>query len=397
MLDQQPALTQLRMQVMADEKLQRHLSQEEDPARFAEIASRSAEELGLGSVAEAINSALAPDPLGLARWNRDTLAGSDWPPAHWLPIHVTPTGDTISVEWAYFGAAPLTDPFFESSIRKALRSPFGRLFRYGTTLPAFLQGAASDASLTPTGFIFHMSRCGSTLVAQMLAALPGTLVVSEAPPIDAMVQVARAIPEDMGVRALQAMVSAYGRPRSGHERHYVIKLDSWHAMALPLFRRAFPGVPFVFLYRDPLEVLVSQMLERGMQTVAEFVSPSFYGIDASEHMSAEDYCARVLGAVCQAAMDHGGGGLFINYRQLPEAVWTTILPHFAIVGGEPAVEAMQQVAQRNAKSPTLRFADDSDAKRHAATPAIRAAADRLQDIYRQLEGLRACPSTIDRV
>jgi hypothetical protein len=36
----------------------------------------------------------------------------------------------------------------------------------------------------PDGFVFHMSRCGSTLVAQMLAVVPDHVVVSEAEPLD---------------------------------------------------------------------------------------------------------------------------------------------------------------------------------------------------------------------
>ena len=41
-------------------------------------------------------------------------------------------------------------------------------------------------------------------------------------------------------------------------------------------------------------------------------------------------CARVLGAVCQAALDAhaAGGGLLLNYAQLPQAFWTRIAPHF---------------------------------------------------------------------
>ena len=40
--------------------------------------------------------------------------------------------------------------------------------------------------MRPSGFIFHMSRCGSTVISQMLAALAEHVVVSEAGPIDAL-------------------------------------------------------------------------------------------------------------------------------------------------------------------------------------------------------------------
>ncbi len=100
------------------------------------------------------------------------------------------------------------------------------------------------------------------------------------------------------------MVAAFGRKRSGRERHYVVKLDCWHTLALPLFRRAFPDVPWVFLYRDPVEVLVSQMRQRGMQMVPQYLPPGFYGIADTDATMDEDYCARVLGVICRAALDH---------------------------------------------------------------------------------------------
>src|SRR5271166_938284 len=36
-----------------------------------------------------------------------------------------------------------------------------------------------DSGATPAGFIFHMSRCGSTLVSQMLAQLDEVVMLSE--------------------------------------------------------------------------------------------------------------------------------------------------------------------------------------------------------------------------
>ena len=105
-----------------------------------------------------------------------------------------------------------------------------------------------------------MSRCGSTLVSQMLATPAANLVVSEAEPIDAVVRARQARPdlsEDEHALWLTWIIGALGQPRGG-ERHYFIKLDSWHTLALPLFRRAFPDVPWIFLYRDPVEVIVSQ-------------------------------------------------------------------------------------------------------------------------------------------
>jgi len=60
-----------------------------------------------------------------------------------------------------------------------------------------------------------------------------------------------------------------------------VKLDSWHTIALPLFRRAFPAVPWVFLYATPVEVMVSQLRMPGLQMLPEGIGPQLYGIERS--------------------------------------------------------------------------------------------------------------------
>ena len=65
-----------------------------------------------------------------------------------------------------------------------LRRPFNLVFRRQTPVEALEELYEAEPGIYPTGFIFHMSRCGSTLVSQMLAALPADIVVSEASVID---------------------------------------------------------------------------------------------------------------------------------------------------------------------------------------------------------------------
>src|SRR5262249_13717316 len=198
-------------------------------------------------------------------------------------------------------------------------------------------------------------------------------------------------PPDKHVGVLAAMVAALGRRRSGAERHYVIKLDAWHALALPLFRRAFPQVPWVFLYRDPVEVLVSQMRERGLQLIPGALSPCPFEIENGTGMRDEEYCARVLEKICTAALDNlgFGGGLAINYDELPDAVWQKILPHFGIACGQEAKIAMKLAARLDAKAPSAEFVSDTHVKQRQATKIVRAAARRhLDKVYRALEALR---------
>jgi hypothetical protein len=385
------ALQDFASRVMADAPLAARLAAIEDASDFIAEALRSAQVHGVALSEEGLRNAAQPDVLGLSRWSGAPLAGSALPPCDWLPIAVSAAPGAISVDWARFGAEPLREPFFEEALRRALSLPFNRAFRYRTGLHDLIAQADAMESVAPSGFIFHMSRCGSTLVAQMLAALPDSIVISEAPPLDAMVQLGRSLAPDDAVRAVRAMVTAFGRKRSGRERRYVVKLDCWHTLALPLFRRAFPDVPWVFLYRDPVEVLVSQMRQRGMQMVPQYLPPRFYGIADADATMDEDYCARVLGVIGRAVLDHHsqGGGLVLNYRELPGAVTTAILPHFGIACAAGEREPMRRAAERDAKSPNLPFAGDTQNKQRMATASIRNAAERhLRDIYDRLEALQ---------
>src|SRR5690242_496587 len=99
------------------------------------------------------------------------------PPQGWLPVGV----DGRFVDWVHFGMGRLDEPFFEGSVRRALQ---GRPARRRTTAEALV---AAKPARAPDGFIFHMSRCGSTLVAQMLASDPECLAISEAAIVEQVV------------------------------------------------------------------------------------------------------------------------------------------------------------------------------------------------------------------
>src|SRR6185369_5327085 len=136
--------------------------------------------------------------------------------------------------------------------------------------------------IAPQGFIFHMSRCGSTLVSRMLGSLPRSIVLSEAGPIDSVLRAgfrAPSLAEAEHVSWLRGMVSALGQRRAPDDNRLFIKFDSWSIVYLGLIERAFPEVPWLFVYRDPVEVMVSQMLRRGAHFVPGVIEPEIFGLD----------------------------------------------------------------------------------------------------------------------
>ena len=314
----------------------------------------------------------------------------------WLPIRVFWRGGQARVDWCHFGAARLTEPFFRDSVAIALRQPFNQVFRRDTPIEALAEWRAESPGIEPTAFLHHASRCGSTLLARMLAGLPSHVVVSEPPMVDAVLAARRMVPgvtEEMQVEWLRGLVSALAQARAG-ESHFVVKLDAWSILDLDLVRRAFPRTPWIYLYRDPLEIAVSQLRQRGAFMIPGVIGPAvqLFGLRESVEMPSEEFIARVLGRMMDAgaAGCEEAAGLALHYEELPQAAWTLMRDVLGVAEGDAAREALQRAAQWDAKSPQIRFAGDTERKRREASPELRAQVERwAASAYAALERIRA--------
>lgn len=382
--------------VVDDLALQQMLARLDRPDDYANAVEQLARDVGIELPREVIARALSPDPLGIGRWSGAPVTLGHWPARGWLPARSVPTGGAPAFDWAYFGPDPVAGPFFEDAVRRASVLPFNQMFRTRTSFETLVEGAREQDAVVPSGLIFHMSRCGSTLVSEMLAAIAGHHVVSEPEPLDAVVQWARfsGAPWSLQVAALRAVVAALGRRGTVPDRFF-IKLDSWHTLALPLFRAAFPDVPWLFLYREPIEVVASHQRQPGAQTVPGILPAETLGIVGAANLTTEQYCAAALARICAAVLDHWalGGGLLVSYESLAPAMVGQIPAHFGFMPDEHARAAMQAMTKRHSKDASRPFVPDSADKRHAASSAVVAAAEvYLRPVYAQLEMLRCDPS-----
>lgn len=388
------AIDRFRSLLATDTALQDELAPLYIPEAFNAAAITAAAAHGIMLDAEMLHEAVKPDPLGLSRWDDGNASVTGYPSRQWLPTAIVPTPQGAAVSWVHFAGEPLRDSFFETSARRAGALPINRMMRERSTLQSLIDAPVPEDALSPDGFIFHMSRCGSTLAAQMIAALPGAIVPSEAAPIDGAVQLNHQIPGlplELHAKVLRAVIAALGRNRSGDARRYVIKLDAWHMMALPLFRAAFPETPWTFMYRDPLEVMVSQKRQTGVMAVPGEVPPATFGLDEKGEDSMLAYAANVLGRICQAAVEGmpGGGGMLINYAEMPAAVPERMLRHFGIETDDADRAAMDGATRLDVKSKERPFTPDGASKRAEATPDVLAVVERyLSAPYAALEALR---------
>jgi hypothetical protein len=288
----------------------------------------------------------------------------------WTPIRVGVEDGRPLVDWCWTEGVAFDDPFFDQTVDGCLHDPYRLLFRRRTSIDVLAEWAQSSPGLPLAGLVLHLSRCGSTLVTQMLAARGDVRVMSEPGPFDALMR----FPAPVEERAqwLRWLVSALGQPTGG-QRRLAIKLDSWAALDLAVIDAAFPDVPRVFLYREAVEVLVSQSGHRGYHMVPGTLPPSLLGLVPQQvaTMSLEAYGAAVLGAIAgsaaRAMADDDRLWIAVAYDELPSAVPDRIAPHFGLSTDETMRALMAAAAVRDAKNPALDFVEDSARKNAAAT------------------------------
>ncbi len=303
----------------------------------------------------------------------------------WTPIHIFRHSPEPLVLWSRLGVERFDAPFFEQTVSTALRKPLAALLQRTTSIPEMIEIADREPARDPTGFIFHVSRCGSTLVSQMFARLPHCTVISEAQPLAAVFNEPRFTASGRG-RAFAALIRLYGR---GSERNtgYLIKFEPRHLLAWREITSLFPHVPRTVVFRDPVEVLVSIFRSVPEAALLGAKDLALLGPPPSATPPNEEYAAFVISRYFSAAAElaREPGSLAVNYPSLPDIVVDRVASHFnfPLTAAERIV--MREASAVQAKDAQRRaiFIPDSAAKQSAANDLIR------QLARRWFEGSRA--------
>jgi gluconate kinase len=315
--------------------------------------------------------------------------------AGWIPWRFNSCPGRPTVDWCYLGPERFKHPSFDQTVGECLTIPFNLLFGHQTPVELLGQLHQLSPGLTPKGFIFHLSRSGSTLISRMLAALPTNIMISEARPIDSVLRSHERDPSisvDQRIEWLRGMVNSLAQSRRGGEQNLFIRFNAWHIFELPVIRKAFPEVPWIFVYRDPLEVLVSQMDHRGAHMVPGLINPQLFGMNSNliTRIEPEEYCARVLAAILETVLELGARSeLLINHQQLPEAVLHSISQHFEVNWTQAEGEIMRSAITRHSDHRGVAEQSDSARKRVKARERLREAAERwVYPVYERVEAKR---------
>lgn len=327
----------------------------------------------------------------------DPAKGDDVPPVGWVPVRWTWNGGVPVVDWCGFGETRLSAPFFDQSVHEARQRDPAAVCR---TDAGVLTRLPDDGSaVRPAGLIFHLSRCGSTLLAQTLAAFPENIVVSEAQVVDEILSAELIFPgatAEAGVRTLGGLARAFGRRRFAEERRLFFKFDTWHILHFERIRAAFPGVPWVFLYRDPVEVLVSQLTEVSGRMLPGPMSAGYLGVPLPEALQTaqEEWCARALGRIAEAgaraARSDPELGRVVNYTRLSGMLEELVASWMDARLDDAGRESIRQATRFHSKSPGRLFTADSGEKQRLADGELREVVERRAGpAYRALEALQS--------
>ena len=280
----------------------------------------------------------------------------------WFPAAYQPR--TRSLAWC-LPVGHATEPFQDQYLSRCQQARvFNQLIRPRTAIAPLLAGAAVIAAPVPAGFIFHLSRCGSTLVSGCLAERDDTSVLSESPLLTELLLDA-SLSDEQKRHALPQLIALQAAPFPGRGR-IVVKWNAWDLFAWPLIRAACPGVPRLLLFRDPEEILASHAQAAGRHMAGD---PSLAPLDPVFGPAPGDDLLgrriRVLGGLmaAMARLAAEPGAMPVDYAQLDLRLLDSICGHFGL---SPSADAAERFARRmggHSKQLDQPFVSDSERKK----------------------------------
>jgi hypothetical protein len=307
--------------------------------------------------------------------------------AWWFPVRIYRAESGLRVQWFRRDhGLRFEDRYFHETVARAAKRPFNLAFYRDTPVDTLHSVAASSDALPLHGLIYHLSRCGSTLVSSAFGARSDVLMLAEPGPVNDALTIADV--DDRGrIELVRDLVRVLSRPQRAEQRACVIKLDAWHVRFIPLLEAAFSQVPWIFIHRDPREVLVSHLrLTSFMMSAVNAPAATGMALIEAVRVPREEYCASVISTLLDAVRARAPEAKhLVAYGELPDAIWTRIGPAFGLPFDARGIERVKRDAMMHAKEPTRPFAPDGAEKMEAALALPEPLLARLTERYSWFE------------
>lgn len=275
---------------------------------------------------------------------------------NWIPYKLSFVEEQPRCEWLYTDGKEFTEPFFDETI-SLCRQNNVRSYRSVSSIEVLPHWSKGIERVPPSAFIFHVSRCGSTLASQLLAQDRTNIVLSEVPFFDSILRAGNSIP----VEVLKDAIAFYS-PVKNYRKRLFIKTDSWHIFFYKQLRALYPQTPFILMYRRPDEVVRSQQKRRGMHAIPGLIEPALFGFENDvTQMNQDVYLGEVLDKYFLAffqVIEQDALATLINYNEGPVAMVETIARITATPISDDDMEKIKSRAMYHAKYPEQIFSEE---------------------------------------
>lgn len=298
-----------------------------------------------------------------------------------------------TISWcAPCGAA--TQAFLDQYIGHCQQQMLNQFVRPRTSLQALLSARFTSSAPTPAGFIFHLSRCGSTLISGCLAEIDSANVLSEPPVITELMLDANLHHATQMAGVKQILHAQYlAMP---NQPQLIVKWNAWDLLRWNTIRAAWSEVPIVLLIRDPLEILASHERQAGRHMAGDPSMAQFHPVFSAANLPAQsgDACFDLLArrvAVLRELLQHVQMAaadqrvMLVDYRDLNAQKMLQIARFFRMPVTTDSEARIGARMQFHSKDPAQKFQPDSIRKRESLSSQSRAyIQDQVYGLYQQL-------------
>lgn len=309
----------------------------------------------------------------------------------WVPISLTFDSEMglpsfRAARWLDCSGVTFSDAFFLQTIVR-LRSQARKRREVLTNMAAFERVAAISLDHAPSGLIFHVSRCGSTAVANALKRASGQ-VISEPWPLTQLIWLSALHGERMDAqydlsKLVRTISWSLATCRFGRPEPTVLKLTSSSLLALEVLAAKWPAVPRALIIRHPVEVLVASLGRGGWIDLRDIPERGklLAGLDCTSigslhSMSEEEFGARVLGNYFEIARRNlSQFQMVIDHSEISLPIIEDLVKLFALDIADPAtiVSELRRHSKSNGRAP---YIADSRPKRQVGTKRVLNAVER---------------------
>ena len=284
-------------------------------------------------------------------------------------------------------------------------------------------------SIPLTGIVFHQSRCGSTLAANLLASFDPhkTRVYSEPSVTVKAIKACEAANDDTNYKntcnhdlhnqLIRDVHYLLGRTAVDSGLEYIFIKSNSGGLYIDKFTSALPDTPWIYMFRDTFQVMQShwkipegEKQPSSVKCARQYRNPiqpsttlqvleTAAGGDKNNkrqyhELSRTEYCAAHLASISNAVLQEHqrtGKGTFVDYKQMPAVMWETVLPETFGVAVEPyMVDNMMQHTHLYSKGhqqgrENEPWASDTEQKESRISQSIKEAVQTF------------CPDTYDKL